>query len=734
MRVERTFNFKKALLMKRYFLLSLNSVLPVMLLLSSVATHAERLTYPDIVRRLYDLTALAQPPLAGETSGSATSRDRASRYDAATDTYVDWGANNDGSGYVRKEGENIVAAELKGPGIIWRIWSAKPEDGAIEMIIDGRPEPALDMPFKNLFDPTNGPFRFPELVRNMAGGWNCFVPIPYQESCKIVLKKGWGAYFQFTYTKLASNTVVASFRGSFNDEETKALSEADRIWMERGAPVPGIHNKVTEREFLLAPGQTAALTLEGAQAISGFICSIGETNAAGVERMLREITLSIAWDGEQQPSVWCPLGDFFGGAPGLNPFRGLPEGMSRDSIYASWYMPFGTQAVIRLANEGFLSRRLNLKVIHEPLTQPANKLLRFHAKWHRDNYGPDGVGRYAKDRYPDWPVLILTHGPGRFCGMHLDVWNPNNAWDKNSGGYAKKVSEMCPDPAWFRREVIGGKYWWGEGDEKYFVDGEKDPSTFGTGSEDYFGFAWGTPRVFDSATQCQTLNHNNTGHISLVRWQIADNVPFQKSFEGCIEKYHGNNWPLLYDATAYWYQTPGVTDDYHPVPLSQREDYYVMPEPKTLDVPTDGIYEEEQDFLIHATSARVQDMLPYGTDWRNNEQWLWDGKIGEALDFTFETREPRIRHILIQLTQASDYGVFDVLLDGKTLSRGVDCYAPVVRLAPMLDLGQVSLNPGRHTITFKLVWANPAAQKALGTQYLLGFNFLKLATQKPSPE
>jgi hypothetical protein len=85
----------------------------------------------------------------------------------------------------------------------------------------------------------------------------------------------------------------------------------------------------------------------------------------------------------------------------------------------------------------------------------------------------------------------------------------------------------------------------GKGSIRFFVDGETYPSTFGTGTEDYFGFAWGTPKLFDSATQCQTRNTNNTGHISLVRWHVSDNVPFQSSFEAAIEKYHGNNWPLL---------------------------------------------------------------------------------------------------------------------------------------------------------------------------------------------
>jgi len=104
------------------------------------------------------------------------------------------------------------------------------------------------------------------------------------------------------------------------------------------------------------------------------------------------------------------------------------------------------------------------------------------------------------------------------------------------------------------------------------------PSTFGTGTEDYFGFAWGTPQVFDSATQCQTRNTANEGHISLARWHIADNVPFQTSFEAAIEKYHGNNWPLLYAVNAYWYQAAGVTDQYPALPVNQREGYYTLPE------------------------------------------------------------------------------------------------------------------------------------------------------------
>ena len=77
-------------------------------------------TYKDLVRRLYDLEALAVPPQAGEKSGCFSSYDRRSVYNAETGLYEDWGANDDGGGFIRKEGESIVAMELEGPGVIWR--------------------------------------------------------------------------------------------------------------------------------------------------------------------------------------------------------------------------------------------------------------------------------------------------------------------------------------------------------------------------------------------------------------------------------------------------------------------------------------------------------------------------------------------------------------------------------------------------------------------------------------
>ena len=80
--------------------------------------------------------------------------------------------------------------------------------------------------------------------------------------------------------------------------------------------------------------------------------------------------------------------------------------------------------------------------------------------------------RRESERAIDWPFL-KTEGAGRFVGLHA-------------------------------ARVESARRWWGEGDEKFFVDGEKFPSTIGTGSEDYFGYAWCCPALFQNAYHNQT--------------------------------------------------------------------------------------------------------------------------------------------------------------------------------------------------------------------------------------
>ena len=419
----------------------------------SVGRAGEKLSYVDLVKRLTDLERLAQLPEPGEQCVQWSSYDRSSRFDGQTGKYVAWGANRDGIGNIRVEGETEVFAEMQGPGVIWRIWSARTGPGCVKIFLDGADEPAVDLAFVKYFDRTAKPFVYESLCYMAARGQNCFVPIPFAKGCKIVAEKEWGRYFHFTYTLYPKSTQVPTFRLPLSTEEADALATADAYFKnDLGAdPAGPREGQKTEARNATVPAGKAAtvLDLKGPRAITAMKIKADLGDRADEMAALRRLALQITWDGEKSPSVWCPLGDFFGTAPGVNAYKSFPTGLTMRGGYAFWYMPFAVSAKVEIVNESDKDRKVEVEFTHAPLARPIEQLGRFHAKWHRDALLPK-----EPERAIDW-TMLRTKGRGRFCGVMLHVWNPRGSW-------------------------------WGEGDEKFFVDGEKFPSTFGTGSEDYF--------------------------------------------------------------------------------------------------------------------------------------------------------------------------------------------------------------------------------------------------------
>jgi autotransporter-associated beta strand protein len=292
------------------------------------------------------------------------------------------------------------------------------------------------------------------------------------------------------------------------------------------------------------------LNFSGQGAVTGFKVRVnGMTGTSDQWTALRALTVSMAWDGETNASVWAPLGDFFGTACGYIPYASLPLGMQTNGwMYCYWYMPFASQAQIVIGNDDSVTRNVDVVITYAPLTQPISNLARFHAKWNR------GVYVTKNGRSPDYRFLTGS-GQGRFVGLAMHVY---------------QTVDVTPGP------------WWGEGDEKFFVDGEMFPSWFGTGSEDYFGFSYGTPGYFSKPYHTQALAPPGTlyapGNRALNRFHITDNVPFQASFEGCIEKwFYTNDTITTYGMMPYWYLSPGGSDPYSALPLSSRTNYYVPP-------------------------------------------------------------------------------------------------------------------------------------------------------------
>jgi len=655
------------------------------LLVAGVAGAAgpQKLTYVDLVQRLTDLEYPATLPALGETCAQWSSYDRRSRYDEATGQYVGWDANGDGNGVIRKEGDQLVFAEMEGPGCIWRMWSARPEQGRVRIYLDGATEPAVDLPFRGYFDGQNEPFTRPALVYTVARGWNNYTPIPYQKSCKIVAEPKWGAYFQFVYTTFPKGTQVPTFQRQLSAAENAALDEANRI-LSQGGPAPSDAERA-EATVTIEPGDRFDATLDGPRALTGWGVNIRFEDREDEMQALRDLVLQITWDHEDKPAVWAPLGDFFGTAPGVNLYRSFPLGMTKDGYYCNWYMPFATAAKFEFINEGDKPRTLDLWAAHAPLRRPVEQLGRFHAKWHRDAFLPDDPVR----RKIDW-TMLKTEGRGRFCGVMLHVWNPRGGW-------------------------------WGEGDEKFFVDGEKFPSTIGTGSEDYFGYAWCDPTLFERPYHNQTISMNNKGHISVNRWHVTDNIPFQKSFEAAIEKYYPNRKPTLYAAIAYWYQAAGQKDPYEPVPAAERKGYWVPVEIARVK----GALEGEELKILRRTGGKAapQDMSGFGDAWSNESHLWWTGaKPGDILELAVPVQKAGTYRLKMQLTKAIDYGIVQLSLDGKKLGEPMDLFNRGVVATGVLDMGAHELSQGQRVLKVEIVGANEQAVKS----YMFGLDYLKL--------
>jgi len=660
----------------------------LILITCGAATAGPTYTYVDLVNRLTDLEALAVLPEPGETCAQWSSYDRASRYDPETAKYVRWDANGDGNGIIRQEGDASVVAEMEGPGCIWRIWSALAQEGRVKIYLDGAAEPAVDLPFIGYFNRENPPFVYESLVHMTAKGQNCYVPIPYQKSCKIVMEKGWGAYYHFTYSTFPKGTRVPTFKRDLAPEETAALAEADRFLRKRLStdPAGARRSETTEvKRVRLTAGEKAVVaTLFGKRAITGLWVKVDPATLENAASVMRDVVLRISWDGEKRPSVWVPLGDFFGTGPGLNKYKSLVLGMTDEGFYSYWYMPFAKRAIVELANEGKHTFSGVVMTTHAQVSRPVEQLGRFHAKWHRDAFLPA-----EPERRIDW-TMLKTEGRGRFCGVMLEVWNPKGSW-------------------------------WGEGDEKFFVDGEKFPSTIGTGSEDYFGYAWCNPTLFQNAYHNQTRCNQNIGHVSVNRWHIADNIPFQKSFEGAIEKYYPNDRPTLYASTVYWYLEPGGLDPYQAVPVGDRT-FYAEAEPFRVR----GALEGESLKLVGKTGGQTQEQQLWDK-WSGGSHLWWIGaKPGDKLELELPVEKAGRYELKVGLTKAGDYGIVRFLLDGEKIGEPIDLYDPRVVPTGEISLGTVELSGGTHTLAVEIIGANEKAIKA----YMFGLDYVKLAAAK----
>ena len=602
-----------------------------LILAAALAAQAGERDFAYFAGTLADLDRL--PVLEpGVTCKQFSSYDRASRYDAKTDTYVNWGANGDSGHYMRTEASGeAVMAEMDGPGCIVRIWSANPT-GKIRFYLDGAQKPTFEWNFADLFHNKVPPFVPP--VAGMDGrGANTFLPIPYARSCKVAADKAHRQYYHIGYKTFPKSTQVKTLRLPLTDAETQALQKAIATLTH---PEPDWDGRVNETE--LPVGKPVVLAEEkGPKTVVRFYAKLESE-----ERYpLRRVLLRIFWDGEERPSVECPLGDFFGTGYLANRYTSLPLDV-QDGGVCRWRMPFRKAARIVAVNEGTKPAKLEHAVAFRPGDLTPTTAY-FHAKWRRE----DPCKTF------DYPILETSGAAGRFLGCCLSVDNP-------------------------------GTGWWGEGDEKVYVDGEKFPSTFGTGSEDYFGDAWGFRHFvhpFHGCTLGQGPGFSNKW--SVYRWHISDDIPFEKSFRITIENYGRDK---DYNSVAYWYQLHPQKDFFTSVPVKER-----VPRPRAIP----GVVEAES---IEIADAVVIDDEGRLDELSRGKAVVLKGGAGKVFELPVSVPADDVYGVVLYGAKGEAHAPFEVSAGETVVGKGAEAFAQ----SALLRLGKVRLAKGEARLALKL--------------------------------
>ena len=637
-------------------------------------------TFRSLVDQLTDLEALADFPSPTYTNAQASSYDRRST-DESVLTDENWFANGDAGQFMRTEENDgqteYVMMDAEGPGAIVRIWSANANDaGNIRIYLDGSETPVIDMPMQDMTDGKNWPYEAP-LAGIHSRGWNSFLPIPYARHCKVTATKN-RFYYQVNYRTYPAGTAVQSFTPDLPEKHRAAIEQArDVLANPAMPPMPNV--KQGTLHLSAAAGGSAEATFTGKrQAI--FRLAV-RAAASDVEQALRKTVLQITFDGADQPQVECPLGDFFGTAPGINPYQSLPLGMMSDGMmYCNWVMPFRQQATVRIVNHTAGTVTLDGTV---DLGRHGwnDRTMYFNANWRMDHPIPTRPRR-------DWRFLHVN-GKGVFVGDSLNITNPVTAW-------------------------------WGEGDEKIFVDGEKFPSTFGTGSEDYYGYAWCDPTPFVHAyhNQPRCDGPGNFGQTSVNRFHVIDAIPFQQSFVFDMEVWHWADTQVGMAAVSYWYERPESLDFFPPIKASDLR-IPSVPGPKKVKGALEG-----ETMKVASKSSGVTETQPMDSmHWSGGEHLWWRGaKVGDTLVLSFPAPRAGLCEVYAAMTRAPDYGVMKITVNGRDIGKTLDFYARGIQYTGEVRLGMFQLEKGANELKVEITGKN---DKAI-PNFMFGLDYVRV--------
>ena len=386
-----------------------------------------------------------------------------------------------------------------------------------------------------------------------------------------------------------------------------------------------------------------------------------------------ELVLRIYWDGAAEPAVESPVGDFFAAGFGeraeVNSAPVVVEG--GDSYNCYWPMPFHKSARIEIENQS---------------ARPLNSFY-YQIDYLKEDSLPPGTPYFCAQYRQEFPtvsgrdyLICDIEGRGHYVGTVL--------------------SARARSPSWF-----------GEGDDKYYIDGEKTPSLQGTGTEDYVGNAWGmgTGTYPYFGVPILEGEWDSVGwRTTVYRWHLPDPVRFTKSLrveiedagwiskdelkagvhEGFVERNDD------FASVAFWYQV-GRPKRFAKVPPAAERQF------PNLDIVIEG-----KDLLKSAAADGAALSLQKGYGWTGDGQVFVNNTRGAGAwaEFTFAVAKDDLRQLTLRMTWSYDFGIYRILLDGEEVRGAADFYNASVKVRE-LNLGQRRLSVGPHKIRFECTGA-----------------------------
>lgn len=596
----------------------------------------------------------------------------------AVTSYDRTGGNDDGfSGkysFVEKDGEDLVLAKLEGPGCIYRIHTPTPVDAPLEFYFDGETTPRLSLPCRDLFSGKVAPFVNP-LVEHVGGGAYSYVPIPFEKSCKIVLRAKTFQFYDLNYAVYPEGTPIKSY-----DPKASHTAEIDRARMvfDIGSDLSPISapagSRLTTTKFQQTLPYNKPVTLWESNR-PGRIAGLKIGPASVLASKDRDLILKITWDGDSKPAVLCPAGDFFGYAWGKPATGGSLVGTQDDMNYCYLPMPYDRSAKIEI-----ISLRPGVKpTVHgEVIVSDAKKRAdegKFYAVWKREN--PTTIGQPF--------TFFKSGGEGHIVGLILQA-----------------------------QGLESGNTYFFEGDDTTTIDG--DLVVHGTGSEDFFNGGWyDIPTRWDSQfgralSGCLGYS-KHIGRTGGYRFFLGDAYSYRDSIRQTIEHSPENNsFATDYCSMTYLYSRNRPDVEFS---MPSSAECRVIDPATVIHFPHWSMPIANMSFrgvTVSRAITRVGDRDIRSLAFRATQNDFYGPPF---LTLDCDLPAPGRYRVYLEAIKGTESGIAQLFQGAHPVGDPVDLYAAELGVVGNIYLGEVSGVEGSNDLTLKVV-GKSAEAKSLG--------------------